>query len=103
MATGWRDLRYSKGSTWESSGGSPEIEGSNEESEEGSETVSAVAAMEAMSSILTTACVSFDDPWVVVGAAGGAAVESAVSAMGMAVSVIDARTLESSLMGVRFE
>jgi len=34
VAPGWWNLQYSKGSTWESAGGSAEIEESDEESEE---------------------------------------------------------------------
>jgi len=65
--------------------------------------VLAVSAMEAKSSALTLTSVSFDEPWIVVEAAGGAAFESTVSAMEATVSVIDARSSALTLMGASFE
>jgi len=103
VAPGWQNLQYCKGSAWETSGGSLEIEESDEESEEGSKIASAVSAMEAKLSASTSTSVSFDEPWVAVGAAGGAAVDSTVSAKDAAISVIDARSSASKLVGARFE
>ncbi len=79
------------------------MEESEEESEEVSTEAYAVSAIEVRSSASTSIGASWEDPWVVVLVAGGAAFELAVPALEATVLAIEAKSLASTSTGANLE